>query len=392
VPDPGEAVEVPSHPVLVAELGPTLDVNDARQRSLVLWRLGGRSLATHPLVPAGSEHGRRAALEVIPADALPEGWPHRPLAPSALDRFCECPHRYFLGRVLGLEAMPVPVGPEGLDGQWRGRLVHRVLQEVGEWMRGQDEEPTDDELEERVRAAVDREGLEAAGWLGTGGLLWELDLHDLADQLVEAVRADARRRDREQVRVVAVEQALGGPGGVAIPLPGGRQLVLRGRADRIDRLADGRLWVEDYKTGQTDRFKKLGPGALARAGGVQLCAYLMATEVTTGEAVAGGAYQFVVGDDPGRRLPLTWDEEAREEGKEVLRALAEALASGAFPQRRGADRGDGQGQCPRCPVAAACPPDRRDAWEEAGSLSGFRRLVALLEGTEPSDVEEDETL
>ncbi|MFC0082790.1 PD-(D/E)XK nuclease family protein, partial [Aciditerrimonas ferrireducens] len=391
VPDPGEAVEVPSHPVLVAEPGPALDPNDARQRSLVRWRLAGRSLATHPLAPPGSEHGRRAALEVIPADALPEGWPHRPLAPSALADFCACPQRFFLERVLGLEAMAAPVGPEGLDGRGRGWLAHRVLQEVGEWMRRQDGEPTDEELEERVRAVVDREASVAAGWLGAGGLLWELDLCDLADQLVEAVRADARRRARAQVRVVAVEQALGGPGGVAVPLPGGHQLVLRGRADRIDRLADGRLWVEDYKTGQADRFKKLSPGALAKAGGVQLCAYLTATEVTTGEAVAGGAYQFVVGDDPGRRLPLAWDEEAREEATEVLGALAEALASGAFPQRRGADRGDGQGQCPRCPVAAACPPDRRDAWEEAESLPGFRRLVALLEETEPSDLEKDET-
>jgi ATP-dependent helicase/nuclease subunit B len=67
-------------------------------------------------------------------------------------------------------------------------------------------------------------------------------------------------------------------GRLEIPIPGAAPFVLTGRADRVDRMADGSLAIYDFKTGtpQTDRsvFAGLTPqmtleAAVARAGGFE---------------------------------------------------------------------------------------------------------------------------
>lgn len=378
----GEVEELGSHLDVVTRPGPAVGALDARLRSVVGGRAAGRSLVDLVQGPGrGLQRAGRPRSSRVPAACLPGEWPAVPLAPSALERFCVCPQRFFLADLLGLEE-PGELGPLGeLDPRVRGQVVHRVLQELTDRLRAAVEEPSPEEVEALLRELVAREGAAAQAWLGASGPLWEQGLADLADDLWEHVRDELGRRRQQGIRVVATEHPLGGPGGVPLVLPGGRRLVVRGVVDRLDRLADGRLALEDYKTGSARRLKAVNPGQPAGGGAVQLCTYLLAVEAATGEVVAEGAYQLVGrAERPDRRV-LPFDPEVRERSQAALAVVAAALALGAFPTRPGKAIHDVFEHCQRCPYDRACPPDRKRIWEEARRWPEFGALAELVGDT-----------
>ncbi len=173
-----------------------------------------------------------AALDVPPGPVEPAPKP-RPCPPTdarpgqisvtGVDLLAKDPYAFYAGRILRLSVLdPLRAGP---DPRWLGTRVHKFMED---WQRAG---ATPEALAAELRRLYDDPALDAlarAFWFPRiePALRW-----------AAARVADARAAGREPV----ASEASG-----VHELDGIR---LTGKADRIDRLADGSLAVVDYKTG-----------------------------------------------------------------------------------------------------------------------------------------------
>jgi ATP-dependent helicase/nuclease subunit B len=207
----------------------------------------------------------------LPADGPRPALPPRPCPPVALrpsrlsvteiETWLRDPYAIYARHILHLTALK-PLDEE-TDASDYGALVHKgihlFLREHGtRWPPNAADAMC--RLMNRALAEADlREAL--AAW-------WAPRLARIADWVTEA--ETARRSEHPPV---AIETEIGGA--LDLPRPG-RRFRLTGRADRIERLADGTLAILDYKTGRTPSQAEVDAGlapqllleaAMAEAGG-----------------------------------------------------------------------------------------------------------------------------
>jgi RecB family exonuclease len=273
--------------------------------------------------------------------------PPGPYPVTAVERYVDCPFKYFAGRVLRLGEEPED--EIGLTPRERGTLVHRVFEQFfTRWT-------------EAGEGAIAPARLPAARQLFADVVDAELAALPEADRLIERTRLlgsavapglGERVFRLEASRPVPVverllEQPLGGR--YDLGRADGRPVDLTGVADRIDLLADGTLRVLDYKIGRAPdvgRSVQLGIYALCaerqlegrhgRSWRTGLAAYVT--------PAAAEPWVAAVEQDDDRR-PL---EAARER---FLDAIA-GIERGEFPPRP-ADRR----LCRTCAYAAVCRKD-----------------------------------
>jgi len=183
--------------------------------------LGGASVAQLAAaldVPPGRPEPAPMPQPQPPADARPGQ-----ISVTGVDLLAKDPYAFYAGRILRLSVLdPLRAGP---DPRWLGTRVHEFLEQ---WQRaGATAEALDAEL---MRLANDPalDALARAFWLPRiePALRW-------AAERVWAARAEGREPVASEV--TGVHELAG--------------IRLTGKADRIDRLADGSLAVVDYKTG-----------------------------------------------------------------------------------------------------------------------------------------------
>ena len=179
------------------------------------------------------------------------GWTGAHRAPayslSALERYQDCPFKFFASDVLRLEE--VPEDESTLSPRSRGRFIHEVFQRFFEaW-------------DARGAGAITSESLDDARALMTAiaePLLARLPAADAAlerarlfGSAISTASVDVvfEREVSSDARVVSrrLEHRLEGEFGLGDP--DGRRVPLKGVADRIDVLEGNRLRVIDYKTG-----------------------------------------------------------------------------------------------------------------------------------------------
>ncbi len=320
-------------------------------------------LLTHAAMPAGLD-ADRARWFARRRERPPLG--HRdyagfvpPLAPaayrvSAVDRYVDCPFKYFAEVVLGLEEDRDE--DAGLTPIERGTLLHGLFERFyGEWQaRGQGAitaaswpEATTlfAELTDEALAALpgpDR-ALERARLLGSlvgrgvGDRVFELE--------VNAGRGVVRR---------FLERDLTGP--FTFPRLHGfdaTTIEIRGKVDRIDVLEDGSLRVVDYKLGRLPDTKSSTQVAVY----AHCAAQVLAAETGRAHPVSAAMY-LAFGDD--RRLEGSIGD--RNEPVEIaVQARASAFASavgsieaGAFPPKPRRPAG-----CQWCGYAGVCRKEYR---------------------------------
>ncbi len=152
-----------------------------------------------------------------------------------VDRLKADPFAFYARRILRLarlDPVDADAGPA-----WRGTAVHEVLQR---WAEAGTLDPTD--LEVRARAMFDQP--EVHPLLKA---LWQ-------PRLIESIRwiaAEVARDKSEGRTIISVEQE--GRADVA-------GVTLMGKADRLDRLADGRIGIIDYKTGKPPSARQVKAG------------------------------------------------------------------------------------------------------------------------------------
>lgn len=194
---------------------------------------------------------RRLRQSAADARNAKAGWTAAHRAPayslSALERYQDCPFKFFASDVLRLEE--VPEDESTLSPRARGRFIHEVFQRFFEaWDARGAGAITSDSLDEAValmreiaepllaRLPAADAALERARLFGSAISMGNVDV-----VFEREVASDARVIARK------LEHRLEGDFGLSSP--DGRRVPLKGVADRIDLLDGRRLRVIDYKTG-----------------------------------------------------------------------------------------------------------------------------------------------
>jgi len=179
------------------------------------------------------------------------GWTNAHRAPayslSALERYQDCPFKFFASDVLRLEE--VPEDESTLSPRARGRFIHEVFQRFFEaWDARGGGSITSDSLDDArtlmaeiaepllARLPPADAALERTRLFGSAISIGSVDV-----VFEREVSSDARVASRRLEHRLEGEFGLGDPNG--------RRVALRGVADRIDLLEGNRLRIIDYKTG-----------------------------------------------------------------------------------------------------------------------------------------------
>ena len=177
------------------------------------------------------------------------------LSLTALERYQDCPFKFFAADVLGLEE--TPEDEQSLSPKARGRFIHEVFQRFFEaWDRRGGGAITSDRLDdartlfETTAAPVLAQLPEAEAGLERARLFGSAIAVGMVDVVLglEASRPAAEIRERWLERRFDGEFSLGATDG--------RRVGVKGVADRIDVLASDRLRVIDYKSGYAPDVKR----------------------------------------------------------------------------------------------------------------------------------------
>jgi ATP-dependent helicase/DNAse subunit B len=299
----------------------------------------------------------------------------RMLSASSLERWLECPYRWFVDHELDPqrlepEADPLRLGtvahrslkalyadPPGEDsiprpgdlGRWKARLGE-VLSTVADEQGMRIAEPPDSVALARLRAQIER-------------------------FLEEEAEVDTEMRPRADLLEAGFGFSEDGPEALALG-----EVSLRGQIDRIDVAPDGHAaLVRDYKTSKTTP----GRRTWEKEGKLQLQLYVLAARERLDLEPIGGLYQplggrddrrprgMVIKDDPrlGER-PLSRGDPCDPEDFEAELERARAQATEKAEAMRA-------GQIARKPLGGRCP-----TYCTYQAICRLERAVGLEEGTE----------
>ena len=162
------------------------------------------------------------------------------LSASALTEFYRNQYAYFLKYVLALQE-EMTIHP---DARSHGNFLHRVFEKV---MQEQSSEPFDNRLEKAIQETSQEAEFKTLYTENAEALF----AHEV---LLDTARATGHVLERNDlVETIQEEAVFGQEETNVLTLSDGRNLQIRGKVDRIDRLKiDGSLGVVDYKSSDTN--------------------------------------------------------------------------------------------------------------------------------------------
>jgi RecB family exonuclease len=176
-------------------------------------------------------------------------------------------------------------------------------------------------------------------------------------------------------------------GPVEIRLDADRAVRVRGKADRVDRRADGGLVVIDYKTGSLTGYTGLGPDAPVGQGALlQLPVYAYAARAAYGAPdTAVSAFYWFVGKGGNRRIGYAVDAAVDDTFTTTVRTIVEGIEHGVFPSVPDEPAPTPFVKCSFCDPDGMGTTDRWREWERkwaAPELDGFHALAGIETGGE----------
>ena len=269
---------------------------------------------------------------------------------SAIETFLNCPFRYFLAKILGLQPPQEP--GTGMDAAQMGTLNHEVLEltfPAGTVYRSAEEAAAAAEkiIPQVLAAAPDKYGFRESEF-------WEYEKAKIHDRLIETIKKmfrDSAMPMNQHWSSAGTEVPFGyphkdpeHPDPLTVRTESG-ELKIRGWIDRLDICDDGKLRVVDYKTGQagfTDA--ELEKGSHIQAGVYAAAAVLALRKGTHCE----GMYWSV----NRRKSWQTAEYDINDEkipGIDFLERFAEGIKNASYPALQSGK------SCPDyCPGAAWC--------------------------------------
>lgn len=176
----------------------------------------------------------RPRAEIAPPDVL---------YVTAFRDYLASPYRFYLKHVEGLREVDDSV--DELSAAAFGDLAHEVLARFGTSKVRDSQDAA--EIRAFLSAALDEVARGAFG--GSPVMAVEIQLEQARARL--AAFAEWQARWAQQGWTIRFTEASPGDEGIALELPDGECLRVKGRIDRIDRHADGRWMIFDYKTGES---------------------------------------------------------------------------------------------------------------------------------------------
>lgn len=267
---------------------------------------------------------------------------------SALERYQDCPFKFFAADVLKLEEPPED--EPMLSPRERGRFLHEVFQRFFEaWdaqgyrMISVDHADRARDLFQDVAAPLLKRFSEAEASLERARLFGTAVSMGIVDVVI-GLEASRPAPIRERWLEYRLE------GDFSLGVPGGRRIPLKGVADRIDLLEGDRLRVIDYKSGYGPN-----PKRALQAPIYALCAQerLAERDGRTWE-IDEAAYVVFAGKRPLVRVVRSGsDREAVLEGARARTVgLVDGIEHGVFPPRPHETR-----MCTYCAYPSVCRKD-----------------------------------
>ena len=252
--------------------------------------------------PGGHEPAER------PAPTPPRALRPTRISVTEVDRLKADPYAFYARQLLKLAALdPVDADPSAA---WRGTAVHAILEA---WAKADNFAP--DQLLSRARALLADQRTHPMM-----RALWQ-------PRLLEAIGFIAREIDAmaDQGRhVIAVERS------GEITLAG---VTLKGKADRIDRIADGTIGIVDYKTGKAPSPSAVRAGYSLQLGLLGLIAERGGFPGITGTAGAFDYWSLAKHGDAFGKITSPVDPEGKR-GKIVTGEFT-SLAAATFADAAG---------------------------------------------------------
>jgi len=378
------------HSLKYADILAPADSHDYDMSSIARWHRKGHRLEHHFLMAEGSpgcralemEKGRRGSSFTIWDGCLSElagtnrrlGLPQdSQFSPTRLQRWAECPFKYYLGDILGISVLDRPEEIMTISALDRGSLVHEILERFITTVQKQDELPdfgkpwTQSHQELLMNIAEGEFDKAEAGGLTGRRILWDLAKEEIRHDLVAFLESDTRWRGIEQSRPLWVEREFGFENANSLPpviltRKNGSQLRLRGIMDRVDEtVSDSKLIVIDYKSGSTSPYRDMRKDLLGGGRYLQLPVYAQAVRNARGHKVEVEAFYWFVTTRGGfdrRGVPLA---EVEDRFHEVVEIIASGIEQGIFPANPGAP--DSRENCRYCDFKRICPANIDLLWE-----------------------------
>jgi len=309
---------------------------------------------------------------------------------TRLEMWAKCPHAYFVNYLLRVRPVERPEEIVQLTPIDRGNVVHKVLERFLEELIGVAGagRPWTEEQRARLHAILREEfaDVEARGVTGRR-LLWARQCRQLHAQLDLFLDFDAGYRSGNGAETIATELAFGRPGAAHPPVPivcsDGRTLRIIGSIDRVDRLADGRIAVIDYKSGSASAYQKLSHDDPLRGGTMlQLPIYAHAARELFpqhGDEPIDASYWFVLRDPKNPRgYPVDAPVEAALD--HALRVIVDGIDNGVFVPRPRVPAWAMFVECTYCDPDGLGTADLHREWtrkQGAAELADYTELLGL---------------
>jgi ATP-dependent helicase/nuclease subunit B len=268
------------------------------------------------------------------------------MSATRLENWATCPFAYFMHNILKVDEVENPEVELRITPLVKGSLVHKVLELFIQEMMQQAESGQVDlgspwSATHRLRllqiGEEECQKIQAKGRTGRP-IFWRQDKKRIMADLEGFLESDSNFRLATRTQPLAVELAFGLPkatvGTVALALPDGRSVHFRGLADRVDRDAEGTLYVVDYKTGKADAYKGLSEeNPDDRGHRLQLAVYGQAARLSHGTPTANvrADYWFVSGQGRFDRIGYSVTPAVLQHVGETIGAMVGGIEAGCFP-------------------------------------------------------------
>jgi ATP-dependent helicase/DNAse subunit B len=174
-----------------------------------------------------------------------------PWSPSRFESYGSCPYRFYTEYMLSLQPLESP--QLGFDSLQQGSMVHEILEQVHRQAADPSDPKTVRSALPKVAAAVFELAPEKHGFRPSA--FWEVEQQELLERVERSL--DKLFGESQGWTPYRYECRFGFDPAppLTIETPAGT-IQLRGVIDRVDRAADGRLRIIDYKTGSSGLAKK----------------------------------------------------------------------------------------------------------------------------------------